>query len=69
MVLAAIDKVLRTVRGVDALFGGVWVMGAGDHYQTSNVSDTHPVLTSLIVRHHFDVLTMDELFRHLPPSF
>lgn len=62
------DKVLRTVRKADTLFGGVFVVGAGDHYQCGCIGDVHPPLTSLLVRQNFDVIRMEELFRQSAPS-
>ena len=61
---AAMDKVLRSVRSVDSLFGGVWVIGAGDHYQCGNMDEAQPMLLSLIVRHNFDAILMEQLYRH-----
>lgn len=49
---------------MDALFGGVLVVGAGDHYQCGCIGDVQPPLLSMLVRHNFDVIQMRELFRH-----
>lgn len=62
--LAAMDKVLRHVRQVDQLFGGVFILGAGDHYQCGSIGDVHPPLTTVLVRHNFDSLRMQYLFRY-----
>jgi hypothetical protein len=55
--LVALHMILQKVRMSEAPFGGVWIIGAGDHYQTEPIADMSP-LTSWLVRHNFDVLNM-----------
>lgn len=61
--LSAADKILRSVRGTDTVFGGVFLAAVGDHYQCPAVDDTMPVLRSMLVRHNFDVFQLHHLFR------
>ena len=60
--LLAIDAVLQKVKGNDMPFGGVFVLGAGDHYQNEPINEMSP-LQSRFVQVHFDVLSLKELFR------
>ena len=60
--LLAIDAVFQKVKGNDMPFGGVFVLGAGDHYQNEPTNEMPP-LQSRFVLVHFDVLSLKELFR------
>ena len=55
--------VLKHVRCNDKFMGGVWIIAAGDHYQCGPVDDFNPPLTSLLVKHNFDVIKLEYLFR------
>ena len=60
--LLAMDAVLRSVRCNETLFGGVWVIACGDHYQNEPIGETPPLL-SWFVRHNFSVARVFELYR------
>ena len=58
----AMDMVLREVRGCNEVFGGVWVVACGDHYQTEPINEIPPLMC-WFVRHHFGVIRLKEMFR------
>lgn len=60
--LLAIDMVLREVRRSKSVFGGIWLLACGDHFQNEPIGEIPPLM-SWFVRHHFSVIQVRELYR------